>query len=272
MNMRKYLRIGLIVLLPVMISGCFNIIHFVDVDKDGKVQVRWRMSVSSALAEMGAMQDGPEQDEPGLAENLDEAKERIEEGLKGTAEKVAVQKFENDQHQGIDVALTLKSLAAMNEAKLPEDEMPIVPIYDAKKKQLVFRFTPENTEQLKGADEEPEPESPEMESKDDADGSMEASDEDAMGPDAGEEDPMGGLEQLGEKLGQLFASAANYDIFIGSGMPVKEAYIRSTSGKRGDTIEIIPLGQTSMIRFPLLGMISDDDSDDGFEIVVQLKK
>ncbi|MEQ9362614.1 MAG: hypothetical protein RIF32_00140 [Leptospirales bacterium] len=270
--MRKSLRIGLIVLLPLMISGCFNIIHFVDLGKDGKVQVRWRMSVSSALAEMGDMQGPSETKEPGLADGLAEAKKRIQENMKGLAEKVQIRNFKNDRNQGIDVSLTLKGLAALSAAKLPEDEMPIVPAYDAKKKQLVFRFTPESTEPLKGPGEEKavSPESGEPGEEDAADEKGET--EDAMEPDANEEEnPMGGLEKLGEKLGELFSSAASYDIFVGAGFPVKEAFVQDATGKRGQALEVIPLGAVSMIRFPLLGMMSEDGAEEGFDIVVQLK-
>jgi hypothetical protein len=84
-------------------------------------------------------------------------------------------------------------------------------------------------------------------------------------------DPMQGMEQLGEKLGQLFASAATYDIFIGSGFKVREAYLRDMSGTKRSAIEVIPLGEQSLVRFPLLGMISQDGNQKGFEIVVQLR-
>ncbi len=276
MSMRKYLRIGLIVLLPFFISGCFNILHYVDVGKDGKVQVRWRMSVSSALAEMGEMQNAGEGGEQDLGADLDEAKKRIQENMKGLAEKLEIKNFQNEQTQGLDLSMTLKSVAALKDAALPEDEMPIIPIFDAKKKQLVFRFTPESTEQLKGGEEEPpapdEDESEESMSSEDEDSAAEEEEsEESMGPGPGDQDPMGGLEQLGEKLGQLFSSAASYDIYVGSGFDVKEAFARTAAGKRVQSIEVIRLGEVSMIRFPLLGMISEDEASDGFDIVVQLK-
>ena len=151
-QLRIGLRTGLILIFPFLITGCFNIIHYINVGKDGKVQVRWRMSVSSAFAEMGNMQNAGEEQKPSLGENLAEAKKNISESLKGVADSVDVQKFENDQSQGIDVSLTVKDLATLNAANLPKDEMPIVPIYDAKKKELIFRFTRESTEQLKGGD------------------------------------------------------------------------------------------------------------------------
>lgn len=276
MNMQKYLRIGLIVLLPFLITGCFNIIHYVNVGKDGKVHVRWRMSVSSALAEMGDMQGGPGaggQKEPTLEENLADAKKEISESLKGLAEKVQVNSFENDQSQGIDVMLTLKGLAGLNANSLPKDEMPIVPSYDAKKKELVFRFTPESTDKLKGAGEDQEGGEEAPAESDESEETMSDSKagDDAMGPDATEEDPMGGLEQLGDKIGQLFSSAASYDIIVGSGFEVKEAFARDSAGARGNKLEVIRLGEVNLIRFPLLGMISEDDGEDGFEIVVKMK-
>ena len=267
MRMRtKLLRLAVIGLIPLMISGCFNIVHFIDVGADGKVQVRWRMSISSALAEMGSMNEAPGEQSASLDDDLEEARAEIRESLKGIAEKVQVNKFENDQAQGIDIALTVKSLAGMQSEKLPENEMPIVPGYDAKKKQLVFRFTPESASKLKAPGGQGEgDEDAEMAEGEDADEGAE--DQESMQGQEG----MEGMEQLGEKLGQLFASSASYDIVVGSGFKVKEAYVRTAAGKRGAQIEVLELGSVSMIRFPLLGMFASPEFEEGFEIVVQMR-
>lgn len=274
MTMHKTIRIALLAAIPLVFTACFNIIHHIDRAKDGTVQVRWRMSVSSALAEMGQMQQADPEAES-FEDNMAEAKAKIEESLKGLAKTLKVQNFTNEQHQGIDVALTLKDVKAMQRNPQQVEEMPIVPFYDAKKDELIFRFTPENTAQLQGAEEEDEAEETnEAEDAGESGDAMSADDEDDSEEEMADDESegAGGLDALGEKLGQLFASAASYDIILGSGFAVDRAFVRDSNGQPGQAIEVLRLGDVNMVRFPLLGMIGSDEGEEGFEIVVKLKK
>ncbi len=277
---RRAARYSVILALPFVFTSCFNILHYIDIGKDGSLSIRWRMGVSAALAEMS--EQNAEPGKKSMTESLAEAEQEIKAAFGSIAQNIKVMQFKNPQASGLDVQLNVKDPKKLKQDALPEDEMPILPAYDAGKKKLTFRFTQSNTSSLQG-EEEQSPTKP-MGPKDDGAGEMDDAEDSAGGEgeaeggmaedDGIEENPYGpgaedGMAAMSERLGALFGSMATYDIFLGPGVKPKAVYIQTLAGEKVDDLEILKLGEQHLVRFPLLGMMMQ--FEDGFELVVEMK-
>lgn len=273
---RRAARFAVILALPFVFTSCFNILHYIDIGKDGSLTIRWRMGISAALAEMSEQNT-----EPGkktMSQSLAEAEKEIKAAFGSIAQSIQVKQFENTQASGLDVQLAVKDLKKLKAGTLPEDEMPILPAYDAAKKTLTFRFTQNNTNKLQGeesADAREEGSEPMAGQAGDAGDEGAGDVEDSMAEDDGvEENPYGpgqedGMAAMGERLGALFGSMATYDIFLGPGVKPKAVYIQTLDGKKVSELEILKLGEQHLVRFPLLAMMMQQE--EGFELVVQMQ-
>lgn len=236
-------RIGalaVLILTPLLLTGCFDIIHYLDVHQDGTVSIRWRMSISRSFEKQGAQPTSPA-DTPDA--NMDSAAREYEKQYQGFADSVKANRFKNQYDMGVDVNMRMKNLEHMALAAFREDDMPIVPIYNKKSKELVFRFTQKNTSRLTGKPPA-KPGTPE-------DPSAEA------------------MESQNNKLARLFFSTATYDIYMGSGFMIDSVQIRDMDTKETVDSEVITMGNYKLIRIPFLSAMMDHKK--GYEVIIKLQ-
>lgn len=269
-RLRSLTVILIAVLAPLVFSGCFSILHDLNLNKDGTVSVRWRFALSSAFGEMSKMQGGGEQASP--VDDLAGADKELQDKYKGVADNVVAKKFEDEHNMGVDVTLTVKKLDKLTAAALPKDELPILPVFDAGKKELVFRFPSSATKKLQ-ADQSGTPAagegSTEMNGGDTEAPAMAEGDSTSESTETPAADP--GMDQMTQQMTKLFSSSATYDFVLGAGLAPKEAYILKTSDGTKKNLEILQLGEQTMIRFPFLSVLSDKTMEKGFDIVIKLK-
>ena len=241
MYLKRILTVLILPLCLLSLSGCFEIIHFLDLNKDGSVKVMWKFSMSNTLMEsMGEMKDkkGAGGDSPGDAASdmtdifnqKNEITKKLGKHVKDL--KVTVNKDEYDISQVITFTAPKSSRA------LEHENLPIVPLYDAAKKQIVFDFSSLSKEM---ADKEKEK--------------------------SGEGDEMNNPQM--EKMGAAMLSTARYKVILGSSFNVKSAEL---VGKKAGTkkLTVTRLGNQALIDVPFFTAAMLDKSD-SLKLIVYLR-
>lgn len=244
MKYKSIVRVILPFIFLFVFANCFQILHFLSLNKDGSVDVRWRFTISKALSEMnkkkGGAPSGDKKEEKSIDEKLSGSVDEIQSSLKGIARDVKVEKIDTEFETGIDVSFTATKFAPVEN----EEEYPILPKYDKAKKQLIFTF--------KSKEKKDKKEKKEKEKKDKGESEEKAS--------------KGG--DFGEKLGAVFLSSVKYQIILSGEYQPKEVFmIGKTSGKK-KPLKFLKLGANYHLDIPLFAILSKEKA--GADIVVQL--
>ncbi len=237
--MKKFSRLLLIPLF-FSLSGCFNIFHFVGLNDDGTLSIRWRFTMSRALMEMSDKKnsaDGPsgaeDPPEESLSEKLENAQSELSVKWKGKVKDLVVKNINSENDAGIDISFNAKPGTKLEE----EDQFNLLP--EVKGKKIIFTFAPDKKEKKKSGPE---------------------------GEEGG--DPSGGQEF--ENIGKAILSSARYQIYLsGFSEPVKATMINKSTGKSSN-LQILKIGTVYLVEFPFMSL-GMDKSEKGHALVVDLK-
>lgn len=265
--MKRTLRLAALVALSFFFTGCFQILHVLMLGKDGQLDVRWRIAVSSALEDAGG--GGPmgpgavPQQSP--AEKLSEMEGELKTSYAQIADRLEVQELKTEFNSGMDLNLSVKNLEKLEGLNLESEEFPVLPRYDAENKRLVFHFTADATREAGGAPALPR----KPRAGDDADDSDEMSEGGMESEENGSGAQPGGDMAAGmEKITEMVLAGVTYDLVLGGEFRPRAAYIQSAGGGERTDLEILPLGDEFLIRFPLMLIAMQAQED--FEVVIQL--
>ncbi len=242
-HLRRVLAPIAIIISALLMQGCFQILHFLNVNKDGTVDVQWRFVVSAAMRQTEKKQaargggGGPGGDNPasGMSKNIFDNKGQ----LKAELEKIATNVVVEDVNTDFDVIMKA-SFKAKKGARIPAGSkfasgLPIYPDYDAVKKRMVFNFPSDKKAEKKGKDGQKKP---------------------AENPQA-------------KQLAAMMLSTGRYQIIIG-GVKIKNVYLVTNKGDDKTRVRAIPMGNVTMINFPFLAAMAKYE-DGGLRLVVDLE-
>lgn len=244
-------KTALLFLLFLPLVSCFNVFHHIHQKPDGSYEVSWKLTISSALAQMA---DEQKKNLPGESESSEDGKEEktgeskkdiLSELEKGVREmkktygkhltNIRSKEVKSEFDTGMLMTFVIPEPESVPKNLSNSDRFPSVPLYDAKKNTLTFRFTPEKESEKK--EEGPE------------------SDGGSLGP---------GPEQLAE----MILGSARYQIYLTGEFDPRSAKV---TGKNLDyPVQIIQIGNTHLIDFPFMAM-ANRAKDEPFELIVQLK-
>ncbi|MCB1327757.1 MAG: hypothetical protein KDK35_21175 [Leptospiraceae bacterium] len=240
-------------------SSCINILHVIRTDADGRLRVHWRLTVPANL-EQQQQQATPENSGDRMQESLSEMQAQVRSRL-GQDVEIQGRQIEDGPVRGMALDFTLpglNTLAAVPQAG-EEDKMgAIVPHYDAGARTLTFRFSDETRAELGGPQNdsaaEPSPDAP-------ADAQSEAAEnEDESG--ATNNEPF-------ERIARMMFQSATYDLVLGAGLRPQSARLVSRASGESHELEIIDMGEQSLIRFPFVSYLMEEQA--GFDLVVKLR-
>lgn len=247
----KYLKFAVASFLLLTFTGCFQITHFLDLKDNGALDVQWSFRFSKALDEMKKDESG------GISTEMEKGTKDLPESFGGIARDLKMDKFSNEFDSGVRLSFTVPDYAKVDYSKLKEEEFPILPRYDARKKELVFHFSPlkkdgENAQKEEKPEKRETPPPP-------SDGDEPASPENTQN-----ENP---ADDMGKKLGQMFLSSVRYQIILGKNLRAGSVVVKK--GAEEKKVEVQTLGEHSLIDLPLFALLGEKEQ--AFDLIVKLK-
>lgn len=245
----KYSRFAL-PLIAFVFTGCFQITHFLDLKDNGLLEVQWSFRFSKSLDEMKKDESG------GISSEVEKGTEDLSESFGGQVRDLKMDKFQNDFDSGIRLSFSVPNYAKFDYSKMKEEEFPILPRFDARKKELLFHFTPLKKDKK---EEEHKPEK-----KEDKQGGPAGSEPEAEDKPA---EPSEGADEMGKKLGQLFLSSVRYQIILGKNLKPASVLVRRGTEER--KVEPQMLADYTLIDLPLFALLGEQEQP--FDLTVRLK-
>jgi len=234
-------------------TGCFQITHFLDLKDNGTLEVQWSFRFSKSLDEMKKDESG------GISSEMEKGTQDLPQSLGGLVRDLKMDKFSNEFDSGVRLSFVVPDYARIDYSKLKEEEFPILPRFDARKKELIFHFSP-----LKKDDKDKEEKPVKQErqpAKREGGEEMPANPEETPTPS----DTSG--DEMGKKLGQLFLSSVRYQIILGKNLrPASVVVKRAAEEKK---VEAQAIGEQTLIDLPLFALLGDKEQP--FDLVVRLK-
>lgn len=242
MNKSKLINFLAFLILAFLFQNCFEIVHYVDKNSDGSLRIQWMFSISSAFSKEKGGQD--------LGDRIKSSEQEMKEKMKNIAEDVEFQSVENDYETGVRMNFTIKDPSKTAKVEGMDEGLPILPIWNEAKKQLVFKFT--------NKDKVPAKKLPAKKTKKADDG---VATEEESSESGGAEDPT-------QKIVTMIMSSASYKIVLGANLKPKKVQMLGLSSKKKVDLEIINLGSISMVKIPFASILMEET--EGFTITVQL--
>ena len=256
LNRRALILIAALALLGIF-SSCVNILHVIRTDADGRLRVHWRLTVPADLQQQ-QQNAGAENSGDRMQESLSEMQAQVQSRL-GQDVEIQGRQIEDGPVRGMALDFTLPGLSAL--AAVPqagaEDKLgAIVPRYDANTRTLTFRFTDETRAELGGPSN---------------DGAADRSPDTAENEGADQESNESGAEnnEPFERIARMMFQSATYDLVLGAGVHPQSARLLSRASGESHELEIIDMGEQSLIRFPFVTYLMDEQ--EGFDLVVKLR-
>lgn len=249
----KYLKPVLASVLLFSFTGCFQITHFLDLKDNGSLEVQWSFRFSKSLDEMKKDESG------GISSEMEKGTQDLPQSLGGLVRDLKMEKFTNDFDSGVRLSFTVPDYAKIDYSKLKEEEFPILPRFDARKKEIVFHFSP-----LKKEGKEEKEQKPAKQERQPA--KREGGEEMPENPEE-TPPPENSGDEMGKKLGQLFLSSVRYQIILGKNLrPASVVVKRAAEEKKVDAQGI---GEQTLIDLPLFALLGEKEQP--FDLVVRLK-
>ncbi|MCB1174640.1 MAG: hypothetical protein KDK39_13810 [Leptospiraceae bacterium] len=252
LRFRRSIQLLATFLMLSLTTGCFNILHFISINKDGNLDIQWRLTMSAAMQQKSSQSPSGES----LQDKFKQAEDKITDQLKGKIRDFSMSEIKSEHQAGISMALsTTESIRLEN-----QDGMPLIPWLDRKGNKLVFFFRPDNKQDsllkvprtTKKA-QEPEP----------ATENRNAVEQ----PDSKEE--QGNPNDQMMELVKAILSSARYQIVLSDSVPVKSVYLQTLSDQKRVDVTVLRLGSQHIIDFPFMSYLMADDQ--GFDLVVELR-
>lgn len=245
MKILKLLAMGT---LLASLTNCFSIMHFLDLQENGTLNVQWSFRFSKALEDMG--KKGDKAESGGLSQEVEKGKQELPGKLGSIAKDLKVETLQSDYDSGIRMSFAVPQYLKLDFSKFQEAEFPYMPRYDAAKKQMIFHFTPAKKDKKEEKPAETKmPDAPK-------EGSEETSEPATQGGD-----------DMGKQIGKLFLSSVRYQIVLGKNLKVKSVSVSQDGVEK--KLELQTIGEQSMIDLPLFALYGDKELP--FDLIVQLK-
>lgn len=249
-TLRKLLTVTAVIIPIVFLTGCFQILHFLQLNADRSIDVRWRFTISRGLQEMGKQnqsQAAESGDSGDLMTKLNSSNGDLQKRLGNRVRNLSSRVTQTDKDVVMEVSF--KTNEYIN---APSEEMfDLMPSYNATTKQLAYHFRPEKKDEQKpAADEKP----------------GEAGQAGQSGPGAqasGEEEG-----NPGEQIAKMIMGSARYNIVLAGEYKPTAAYVLMKNGKKADVV-IQTLGPLFYIDFPFMSYLME--AKEGFDLIVQLR-
>ena len=245
----KHLRFAAPLVILAAFTGCFQITHFLDLKDNGSLDVQWSFRFSKALDEMKKDESG------GISSEMEKGTKDLPQSFEGIVRDLKMDKFTNEFDSGVRLSFNVPDFAKVDFSKLKEEEFPILPRYDARKKELVFHFSPLKKDEKK-EEKEKKPESP---AKAEPRGEGEEPEETPAADNS--------ADQMGNKLGQLFLSSVRYQIILGKNLRASSVVVKK--GTEEKKVEAQALGEHTLIDLPLFALLGEKEQP--FDLIVRLK-
>jgi hypothetical protein len=249
----KYLKIAAASFLLLTFTGCFQITHFLDLKDNGALDVQWSFRFSKALDEMKKDESG------GISSEMEKGTKDLPQSFGGLVRDLKMDKFTNEFDSGVRLSFTVPDFAKVDYSKLKEEEFPILPRFDARKKELIFHFSPLKKDGENEAKKEEKPEKRETPPPP-GDG------EDPSMPDS-EQANNNSADDMGKKLGQMFLSSVRYQIILGKNLRAGSVVVKK--GAEEIKVEAQALGEHTLIDLPLFALLGEKEQP--FDLIVRLK-
>jgi len=238
----RVFKLALILIPLFLFSGCFEIIHVLNLNTDGTIDVRWRFSMSKMFTENKPSEGGDSADKD-PRQKMDEMKGEIERQIGRSVTNFTSSVTQTDTDLVMEVNFRTRDYVNVK----TDEAFVLMPAYNPQTKQMVFHF--------KG-DEKKAQQNPRQPAQ-------------TQGENSGsEEKPDGGMDEGMKKIGKMILSSARYQIFLGGRYSPDRAYVVLPGNVRKD-LTILPIGNLFLIDFPFMSYMPDDKS--GFDVVIQMK-
>ncbi|MBI39344.1 MAG: hypothetical protein CMF59_19500 [Leptospiraceae bacterium] len=245
--MKRFLTLILIGALSLGTTSCFQIMNYLQFNKDGSLDVTWRFTISRSLA--NASEESNKSDGKNFEAEMAEGRKEIEEQLKDRVEDLKVDVISTEYDAGMMIRFKVPDIQKMPDLskRVGDDNLPAFPVYDPNTHTL--RVTFEQDEDSKTPEDTPaSPDQPETSA------------------DSGASDDTESGDEMGKELAQMILSSARYQVFISGEVPVKA----SARGSEEKEIEIVKLGNSYLIDYPFMSSVVAEEQD--IELIIQLKK
>ena len=210
-------HLAYIILLPacLLFSGCFQVLHYLDLKENDTVNVIWQFNMSKSLAEQDKEKGKKGGGADSILDKLEKSNTELPKKLKPYVKDLKIKSISDKFLVGISI-----SFKAKKTTKLPKEErFPLLPTYNKKKNCLVFKFEPDEKAKKKDKEKGKKP--------------------NAMGMD---------------KLFESILSSARYQVILGTRyVPVKAQIKGRKSGKKYP-VTITNLGPQNMIDIPFMSI------------------
>lgn len=249
------LRFLLVSICILAFTNCFHVLHFINGNSDGSVEVLWRFTISRQFEELSKQNqpgEGGEKKET-LAQKIEKSKTELNGELAKHVDNFIIKGIETEHDMGLSISFKVKDYAAFPFGNLKDEEFPLLPQWDKKSKQITFTFKPNETTKTTTRAQS---ELPLV----------------LVQTEMNEESPEEGtdsMNQMAEGLTKAILSSARYQIFLGGSFVPVKAEVRGKTKAAKSTLEIVPLGSNYLIDVPYVSF-SDLDPQ-GYDVIVTLK-
>jgi len=231
----KKLSFYFICLFSLLVSSCFDIVHYIQQENNGSLKVKWIFSISSAFNINPA-----DPNQPSLKQKINTGEQELKNKLKEIVEEFQYKLIENEYEIGVQLEFTVKDLSKVKQIdKVFEEGFPVLPIWKAKKKQLVFQF--------RNKDNSLTPTKEELS-------------ENSENPSQ-EEDPS-------KKIAKMIMSSASYRVVLGNNFIPKKVFIENPNSNKKQNLDFIQVGDQTHIRVPFMSLLMENEK--GFDLIVQM--
>lgn len=256
---RFLIKLSYKLLIPfflIFFTGCFEIIHSLQKNKDNSVDVFWVFSISSNFTKDKDGDAGPPLPGGGINQKISNSETEIQEKLKDYVQDLKVQSFENEYEVGIKISYKIKDLKKITKSLGLDEGFPIAPRF-TEKNELVFSFLPdkEKREKMKKKKKKSKPVKEDENPRDNPE-----SDEDES-----EEPEMNENPQM-EKMLSSIMSSASYMIFLGGEFSPKSSYVLAKKSKKKYPLELLKIGDQTMLKIPYFSLLMEEK--EGYEVIV----
>jgi hypothetical protein len=246
-----------LILLPLLVFvQCFQVSQVLDWKEDGSLDVRWAFRFSKALEQV---QSGKQQDSKNgenLSAQVERAKKEIPAKLASLVKDLSLKKINTEFDSGIELSFHVDDYEKFPFDKIKKEDLPLIPRYLPRKKQVIFYFEPiKKTDNGKNDVSAGKGDKRAPKKKEGGEGPVDQ-------PEPGDQ-----MAAMGKQITQLFLYSARYQIFLGRRFNPERIYIKQ--GEVEKQIEMQKIFDAVMIDLPFFAMYGE--KEEPFQIVVQMK-
>ncbi|MCB1178875.1 MAG: hypothetical protein KDK36_14920 [Leptospiraceae bacterium] len=252
-----------IVIVALFFQNCFEILHYIDKNQDGSLNIKWMFSISSAFDKKGNDAGPPAKSGKNLGNRIKSSEEEIKEKMKNAVEDFKYETIENEYEVGVRMSFKVKDPSKTLAVEEFDEGFPIIPLWKKDKNQLIFKFREDKKKKEKSK-------SKKVKSKKNENSKDEESDSDEEENESEEEDvdEQKKANDPTQKIVSMIMSSANYKIMLGDGINPKKVYLMGQTSKKKVDLEVIKFGELSMVKIPFMSLLSDEK--DGFDLILQM--